>query len=88
MLDAWKKTHYGRQRLAVYLERQGPHLSSYTIRHPSGSCKDILSRYRPCQKRVRQKPLYPAHWAWEVEQPFSLIQADVKDILDKGTLGT
>jgi transposase len=88
VLDAWKKTHYGRQRLAVYLARQGLHLSPYTIRH-------ILHRHRPPQKRVRRKPLYPAHWAWEVEQPFSLIQTDVslqdpegKDILDKGSLGT
>jgi len=88
VLDAWKKTHYGRQRLAVYLERQGLHLSPYTIRH-------ILRRHRPPQKRIRRKPLYPAHWAWEVEQPFSLIQTDAslqdpegKDILDKGALGT
>ena len=54
VLDAWKKTHYGRQRLAVYLARQGLHLSPYTIRHPSGSCKDILRRHRPPQKRVRR----------------------------------
>ena len=30
----------------------------------------------------------PAHWAWETQEPFTLIQADVKDIYDKGTLGT
>lgn len=81
VLDAREKTRYGRQRLAIYLERQGLHLSPYTIRH-------ILRRHRPAQKRVRRKPLYPAHWAWEVEQPFSLFQTDVKDILDKGALGT
>lgn len=81
VLDAREKTRYGRQRLAIYLERQGLHLSPYTIRH-------ILRRHRPPQKRVRRKPLYPAHWAWEVEQPFSLFQTDVKDILDKGALGT
>lgn len=81
VLDAREKTHYGRQRLAIYLKRQGLHLSPYTIRH-------ILRRHRSPQKRVRRKPLYPAHWAWEVKQPFSLFQTDVKDILDKGTLGT
>lgn len=26
--------------------------------------------------------------AWDVEEPFSLIQTDAKDILDKGALGT
>jgi len=61
VLDAREKTCYGRQRLAVYLERRGLHLSPYTIRH-------ILRRHRPPQKRVRRKPLYPAHWAWEVEE--------------------
>jgi len=88
VLDTREKTGYGRQRLAVYLARQGVHLSPYTIRH-------ILRRHRPPQKRIRRKPLYPAHWAWEVEEPFSLIQTDVslqdpegKDILDKGALGT
>ena len=42
-----------------------------------------------------QKPLYLAHSAREVEQPFSLLQTDEtlqdpegKDILDKGALGT
>ena len=37
---------------------------------------------------MARKPLYPAHWAWDVEDPFSLIQTDAKDILDKGALGT
>jgi len=36
VLDAREKTGYGRQRLAVYLKRQGLHLSPYTIRHPYG----------------------------------------------------
>ena len=39
-------------------------------------------------KRQRRKALYPARWAWDEEVPFSLIQADVKDILDKKALGT
>jgi hypothetical protein len=63
------------------LARQGLLLSPHTIRH-------ILRRHCPPQKRPRRKPLYPAHWAWEVEVPFSLIQTDVKDIHDKGALGT
>lgn len=81
VMAAWEKTHYGRHRLAFYLARQGLELSPHTIRH-------ILRRYCPPQKRRRRKPLYPAHWAWEVEVPFSLIQTDVKDIYDKGALGT
>lgn len=81
VLRAWEQTHYGRERLAVYLERKGLKLSPHTIRH-------ILRRHRPAQQRVRHKPLYPALWAWEVEEPFTLIQVDVKDILDKGALGT
>ena len=81
VMDAWRKTGYGRLRLAIYLAGQGLHLSPHTIRH-------ILRRYRPPSKRKRRKPLYPAFWAWEVDEPFSLIQADTKDILDKGALGT
>jgi len=81
VMAAWEKTHFGRRRLAHYLSRQGLELSPHTIRH-------ILRRYRPPQKRTRRKPLYPAHWAWETEEPFSLIQTDAKDILDKGALGT
>ena len=81
VMEAWEKTRYGRHRLAVYLSWHGLHLSPHTIRH-------ILRRHRPPQKRPRRKPLYPAHWAWEVDLPFTLIQADVKDILDKGALGT
>lgn len=81
VMQAWEETHYGRERLAVYLERKGLKLSPHTIRH-------IFRRHRPAQQRVRRKLLYPALWAWEVEEPFSLIQVDVKDILDKGALGT
>lgn len=76
-----EKTRHGHRRLAPYLARQGLELSPHTIRH-------ILRRNRPPQDRARRKPLYPAHWAWEVEDPFSLIQTDARDILDKGTLGT
>ena len=82
VIKAREETHYGRLRLAWYLQQQhGVKLSPYTIRH-------ILRRSHlvPPQKK-RRKPLYPASWAWETQVPFSLLQVDVKDILDKGALG-
>ena len=82
VLQARESTGYGRERLAFYLQRQGVELSPYTIRN-------ILRRHGVTRsKRQRRKPLYPAHWAWDEKVPFSLIQADVKDILDKEALGT
>jgi putative transposase len=77
------RTHYGRQRLARHLAQHGIHLSPNTIRH-------ILKRHAPATSRPRKprRRFYPAHWAWESQEPFTLIQADVKDIYDKGTLGT
>jgi len=81
VLHAWQVTHYGRQRLAIYLARQGLVLSPHTIRH-------ILRRRRPPQTRARRNVVYPAHWAWEEQPAFALLQTDVKDILDKGALGT
>jgi transposase len=81
VLQAWQKTHYGRKRLALYLRTRGLSLSPHTIRH-------ILRRVRPPQTRKRRKILYPAHWAWEVQEPFCLLQTDTKDIHDKGSLGT
>jgi transposase len=83
VLQLHQKTHYGRQRLARHLAQQGIHLSPHTIRH-------ILKRHAPAPTRPRKprRRFYPAHWAWESQEPFTLIQADVKDIYDKGTLGT
>jgi len=82
VLEARKKTGYGRKRLAWYLTREkGLTLSPNTIRH-------ILNRYGFKGKRKPRKVFYPAHWTWEIENPFSLAQVDTKDILDKGTLGT
>lgn len=81
VLQAWQETRYGRKRLALYLQTQGLCLSPHTIRH-------ILRRHRPPQPQTRRKALYPALWAWEAEEPFSLIQVDGKDIHDKETLGT
>jgi transposase len=82
VLQARDATQDGRERLALYLQRQGVDLSPYTIRN-------ILRRHGVAtDKRQRRKPLYPARWAWDEDVPFSLIQADVKDILDKKALGT
>jgi len=81
ILEAWRKTRYGRHRLALYLRAHGLSISSHTIRH-------IFRRRRPPHKRKPRKPLYPAIWAWDQEQPFSLLQTDVKDIRDKQALGT
>ena len=81
VLEAWKNTHYGRHRLALYLCAHGLCVSSHTIRH-------IFRRRRPPQKRKPRKPLYPAMWAWHQDEPFSLVQTDAKDIRDKQALGT
>jgi transposase len=81
VLEAQKKTEYGRRRLALYLRDHGLCLSPHTIRH-------ILRRRCPSQKRKPRRPLYPALWAWDQQEPFSLIQTDVKYILDKHALGT
>ena len=82
VLQAREATQYGRERLTLYLERQGILLSPYTIRNISRRHGVTKS------KRQRRKALYPARWAWDEDVPFSLIQADVKDILDKKALGT
>jgi len=80
IIQARQATSYGRDRLAIYLERMGLSISPYTIRH-------ILRRHGLIKKRKPRKHLYPAFWAWDVEEPFSLIQTDVKDVLDKQALG-
>jgi putative transposase len=80
--EAREATRYGRERLALYLRSLGLHASPHTIRH-------ILRRNDPIKHtHQRRKPLYPALWAWDVQEPFSLIQTDLKDILDKQALGT
>lgn len=77
-----KETGFGRKRLAFYLyTEKGIKLSPYTIRN-------ILRRAGYKGRRKRRKVFYPAHWVWESREPFSFIQADTKDILDKKTLGT
>lgn len=81
VMDAWRKTRWGRKRLALYLLAEGTPLSAHTIRH-------ILRRCRPPEPRSQRHAVYPALWAWDAEQPFSLLQADVKDVHDKAALGT
>jgi len=82
VLEAREATKYGRERLALYLERDGTSVPSSTIRN-------ILRRHGVTRhERRRRKPLYPARWAWDEEVPFALIQADAKDVLDKKALGT
>ena len=77
VVEARKKTGYGRKRLAWYLARQeGLHLSPHTLHH-------ILKRNGFGGKRRPRKTFYPAHWAWEQDEVFSLAQVDVK-----GALGT
>ena len=81
VLEAREKTGYGRRRLAWYLAREeGLVLSPHTLRH--------ILRRQGFKGRKARKGFYPAHWAWEEERPFCLVQVDVKDILDKATLGT
>ena len=82
VIAARERTGYGRKRLAWYLCREEMlTLSPNTIRH-------ILRRHGFTTERKPRKRFYPAHWAWEEERPFSLAQVDLKDVLDKGTLGT
>lgn len=81
VLAARQETGLGRRRLALYLQARGVTLSPHTIRH-------ILRRHGIRSRRPRRQSVYPALWAWEVQEPFRLFQTDVKDIHDKGTLGT
>lgn len=82
VMEAYEQTGYGRDRLSDYLRIvHDIDLSPHTVRH-------VLRRHREPQDRPKRKPLYPALWAWEQEEPFSLIQTDVKDVRDKGALGT
>jgi putative transposase len=81
VLEARKETGLGRHRLAICLKGRGVQLSPHAIRH-------ILRRYGYRGQLKRRQSLYPALWAWEAQEPFSLIQVDVKDIHDKKSLGT
>jgi hypothetical protein len=76
-------THYGRQRLAHHLAHHGIHLAPNTLRH-------LLKRHAPATSRPRKprRRFYFAHRAWESQEPFTRIHADVKAIYAKGALGT
>ncbi|MDW8070415.1 MAG: leucine zipper domain-containing protein [Anaerolineae bacterium] len=80
VLPAREATQRGR-RLALYLPARGITLSPHTIRH-------ILRRHGYRAQRVRRQRVYPAQWAWEVVEPFTLILVDVKNIHGQGSLGT
>jgi putative transposase len=76
------QTGYGRRRLCWILRRDyNIHLSENTMRH-------ILRRMGVKSKAKPRRKFYPAHWAWEVKEPFSLAQVDTKHILDFGALGS
>ncbi|MEM4402493.1 MAG: leucine zipper domain-containing protein [Candidatus Caldarchaeum sp.] len=76
-----QQTGFGRERLSRLLWHQERlALSPNTIRH-------ILRRNGLVKPRRQRQVCYPAHWAWETEQPFALAQVDVKDIRDQATLG-
>jgi len=80
--SARRETGYGPHRLRDWLTSTGgPKLSVWTIRN-------ILKRRGLLKRKSRRHACYPAHWAWEAREPFSLVQCDVKDVYDKGTLGT
>ncbi len=76
VLTARRETGLGRRRLALYLQSRGVTLSPHTIRH-------ILRRHGYRSQRRRRQSVYPALWAWEVQEPFSLLQTDGKAIHDK-----
>jgi len=82
VIEARQKTGYGPKRLSLWLQRQGILISHHTIRHILER-KGLVNR-----RRQRRRPLYPAHWAWEEDQPLAFFQVDAKDILDKQALGT
>jgi transposase len=82
VIELRKQTGYGPKRISWLLKKEGIDLSPHTIRH-------ILDRNNLTRKgRKRRKVLYPAYWGWQSQNPFGLIQLDVKDIHDKRALGS
>ncbi|MCD6171582.1 MAG: helix-turn-helix domain-containing protein [Thermoplasmata archaeon] len=82
VLKIRKERGYGRRRISYFLlVEEGIYLSENTITH-------ILRRNGECRKRKKRRVFYPAKWAFDEDAPFKLAQVDVKDIYDKGTLGT
>jgi hypothetical protein len=56
-------------------------VSQHTIRH-------VLRRHGLVRPYRRRHTLYPAHWAYDTEVPFTLFQTDAKYIHDKQALGS
>ena len=81
IVEARQKSGYGPKRLAKYLARQGCVVSRHTIRH-------VLRRHGLVRPYRRRHTLYPAHWAYDTEVPFTLFQTDAKYIHDKQALGS
>jgi len=79
VIAAWKRTGYGRKRLAWHLFREEELvLSPHTIRH-------ILRRHGFTTERRPRKRFYPAYWAWEGRT--SLAQVGLKACWTKGGWG-
>ncbi len=78
VVAAAKKTEYGPHRLSDWLRNnEGIEISPWTVRN-------IRYRHGLVRQTTRRNTCYPAHWAWEGDgEPFSLVQADVKDVHDK-----
>ncbi len=71
-----KKTSWGRKRISNALQ-----LNPWTVRN-------IFRQNGIKKDKKRRKVFYPAHWAWETKEPFTLAQVDTKDVLDKSGIGT
>ncbi len=63
------------------MEEKGLALSPHAIR-------PVLRRNGFRGHTTKRKAFYPALPAWDEEKPFTLAQVDVKDVPDKGALGT
>ena len=100
LVDRSRRLHHSPRRTPLEVEEQvlslnrergwGRKRIAHALGLPEGTVRHILRRHlgEERRKRKKRKTFYPAHWAWEEEEPFRLAQVDTKDILDKGTLGT
>jgi len=100
LVDRSRRPHTSPRRTPQEVEEQvlslrgergwGRRRIAHALGLPEGTVRHILRRHlgEGRRKRKKRKTFYPAHWAWEEEEPFRLAQVDTKDILDKGTLGT
>lgn len=82
VVELRKKTGRGPHHLSDLLRRtEDIELSPWTIRH-------IIEREGLVDQKQKQNTCYPAYWAWDTGEPFAHVQADLKDVHDKKTLGT